>query len=150
MVKIFIFWLEEWLFSELKGQIALLLKRRNLDFLEYRKLRNELQVCRAFRLQFNVQTDKMKDTGLLLIQILRLNVEFSVEQRLGGSRVLPSSINHAGQGLHWLKEKFNNRVIRRLMDHPWPSRSPDLSSLDYTGSGVCSYERGSHCSTCYC
>ena len=38
--------------------------------LEYGKLRNELQVRRAFRLQFIVQTDKMKDTGLLLIQIL--------------------------------------------------------------------------------
>ena len=49
--------------------------------LEYGKLRNELQVRRAFRLQFIVQTDKMKDTGLLLIQILRLNVEFRMELR---------------------------------------------------------------------
>ena len=49
--------------------------------LKYGKLRNELQVRRAFRLQFIVQTDKMKDTGLLLIQILRLNVEFRMELR---------------------------------------------------------------------
>ena len=31
----------------------------------------------------------------------------------------------------WLEEKFDGRVISRLTERPWPSRSPDLSPLDH-------------------
>ena len=31
----------------------------------------------------------------------------------------------------WLKSKFGNRVTSRFTERAWPSRSPDLSPLDY-------------------
>ena len=36
----------------------------------------------------------------------------------------------------WLKKKFDGRVISRMMDQPWPAKSPDLSPLDYWFWGV--------------
>lgn len=33
--------------------------------------------------------------------------------------------------MNWLARRFGNDVISRLSDNPWPSRSPDLSPLDY-------------------
>ena len=103
--------------------------------LKYGKLRNELQVCRAFRLQFIVQTDKMKDTGLLLIQILRcfLSKGLSIQKAIlvpTGWNNCPLNHPDPGHGLHWMKERFDKQVISRFMDHPWPSRSPDLCPLD--------------------
>ena len=37
----------------------------------------------------------------------------------------------------WLKTKFGSRIISRFTDHPWPSRSPDLSPLDFWFWSVC-------------
>ena len=31
----------------------------------------------------------------------------------------------------WLAERFNGRVISRLMEREWPARSPDLSPLNF-------------------
>ena len=31
----------------------------------------------------------------------------------------------------WLNKTFHGRVISRMMEHPWPAKSPDLSPLDY-------------------
>ena len=39
--------------------------------------------------------------------------------------------------MNWLRSKFGERVISRNADHPWPSRSPDLSPLDYLLWSVC-------------
>ena len=83
--------------------------------LEQGKLRNELQVRRAFRLQFN---DKS------------IRIAILVPKGWGNC-----PLHYTGQGL--AERKFNNRVISRFMDHPWPSRSPDLSPLDYWFLQLC-------------
>ena len=31
----------------------------------------------------------------------------------------------------WLGDKFDGRVISRLINRPWPAKSPDLSPLDF-------------------
>ena len=42
-----------------------------------------------------------------------------------------ATVHSTTQVRDWLKEKFDNRVISRFLDHPWPTRRPDLSPLDY-------------------
>ena len=42
----------------------------------------------------------------------------------------------------WLMSKFGNRVISRLTERSWPSRSPDLSPLDFWFWAVCLAELG--------
>ena len=31
----------------------------------------------------------------------------------------------------WLNKTFHGRVTSRMIEHPWPAKSPDLSPLDY-------------------
>ena len=51
-----------------------------------------------------------------------------------------ATVHTTTQVKDWLKEKLNNRVISRFMDHHWPSRSPSLSPLDYTFWGAAMQE----------
>ena len=40
----------------------------------------------------------------------------------------------------WLNKTFHGRVISRMMEHPWPTKSPDLSPLDYWFWNVAMFE----------
>ena len=44
----------------------------------------------------------------------------------------------------WLASKFGDRVISHKTDRPWPTRSPDLSPLDFWFWGVCLVELRRH------
>ena len=44
----------------------------------------------------------------------------------------------------WLASKFGDRVISNKTDRPWPTRSPDLSPLDFWFWGVCLVELRKH------
>ena len=44
----------------------------------------------------------------------------------------------------WLASKFGSRVISNKTDRPWPTRSPDLSPLDFWFWGVCLVELRRH------
>ena len=37
----------------------------------------------------------------------------------------------------WLEGRFGDRVISKLNGHTWPSRTPDMSSLDYWPWSLC-------------
>jgi transposase len=37
----------------------------------------------------------------------------------------------------WLDSKFSIRIFSRLTETPWPTKSPDLSPLDYCFWSVC-------------
>jgi len=72
--------------------------------------------------------DEQLSLHLLIPETLQTAKDFTVCFRLSISvwGTPLSSVNWAG-----LKDKFNNRVISRMMDHPWPTKTPNFSPLNY-------------------
>ena len=99
--------------------------------LEYGALRNYLQVRRKFRLHYKLSPAKVPGICAferLISRFIGTNGHLRGLQRSGGPQT--------NEVREWLKKKFDGRVISRMMDQPWPAKSPDLSPLDYWFWGV--------------
>ena len=59
------------------------------------------------------------------------NQEYCIERRMYWFQQHGAAVHITNDVRELLNKTFHGRVISRIMEHPWPDKSPDLSPLDY-------------------